>query len=220
MLAKFENGYYLEVTVGEDDYGFHQYCYKVFDVIGYEIDSGRTEYRSMEMYYPMNEIDYILEYCDPYDVEGKYKLLQYETMDEYEKYLDELKRGNKVGKWILETQGTDHDGIRKYSSFDEAYRVMEMEYETIDDELGCCMESELTDEYAVIGDEEYYQSWSIYEKKSFDNPIEEKFYEIQMEIGRVDTGVSQYAYELEDTDVIRDHLCKVEKLINELREMM
>ena len=76
MLARFENGYFLEVLVEKDNWGFHQYVYKVFDVYEDEVDDGYTEYRSMDLYHPMNEIDYILEFCEPDWVEGKYKILE------------------------------------------------------------------------------------------------------------------------------------------------
>lgn len=92
MLAKFDNEVLLEVIVGKDINGFHVYNYTVFDLDGI-LDYGWTEYRSMEMYYPMNEIDYILEFCEPDYVKGKYELLKYETIEEYEKYLEYLSEG-------------------------------------------------------------------------------------------------------------------------------
>lgn len=82
MLARFENGYFLEVTVEKDCWGFHQYVYRVLDVYGDELDCGHTEYRSMDLYCPMNEIDYILEFCEPDDVEGKYEILEC-TLEEF-----------------------------------------------------------------------------------------------------------------------------------------
>lgn len=101
MLARFENGYFLEVTIGEDDWDLHQYFYSVFDANYIEVDDGYTEYRSIELYYPMNEIDYILEFCEPDFVEGKYELLSYETLKDYEDYLDDLTYGELDGDWIL-----------------------------------------------------------------------------------------------------------------------
>lgn len=82
MLARFENGYFLEVVVEKDTFGFHQYVYRVLDVDGDTLDDGWTEYRSMDLYHPMNEIDYILEYCEPDYVEGKYEILEC-TLEEF-----------------------------------------------------------------------------------------------------------------------------------------
>lgn len=76
MLARFENGYFLEVTIGEDINKLPLYFYSVLDIDGNELDDGWTEYRSMELYYPMNEVDYILEYCEPDLVDGEYKILE------------------------------------------------------------------------------------------------------------------------------------------------
>ena len=121
--------------------------------------------------------------------------------------------------WVLERQGKDND-IRKYSLFGNAQYVMNLEYNKIVKGRTFCAYNDLSDNYAEIGDEEYYQAWYIYEEKSFDNPIEAKLNEIQMELDRTDIGVTQYAYELMDTCVIRDHLYEVDKLINELKEMI
>lgn len=82
MLARFENGYFLEVVVEKDAFGFHQYAYSVLDVDGDMLDDGWTEYRSMDLYHPMNEIDYILEYCEPDFVDGEYKILEC-TLEEF-----------------------------------------------------------------------------------------------------------------------------------------
>ena len=212
MLAKFENGNFLEINVTNKN-NTKEYVFCVYDEDGYELDSGWTTYRDIEMYYPKNLVDYILEFCEPDDVHGEYEILDCKTMEEY------LPSEDENGKWILERQG-DEDGIRRYSTFEDAQRVMKKEYEEIFEDHKSCMEDTLEYNYAVIGDEEFYQSWNIHEEKSFENPIEQKFYEIQMELDRADTGVSQYAFELMSTDVIRDHLYKVEKLINELKEMI
>ena len=80
MLAKFENGYYLEV---ENDIENDIYYYTVFNEEFISEDNGWTEYRSIELYYPMTLIDYILQYCEPSDVKGKYEILDVETMEEY-----------------------------------------------------------------------------------------------------------------------------------------
>lgn len=210
MLAKFENGYFLEVLIDEEE---NAYGYTVYDEDGDYVDGNSTEYRSMEMYYPMNEIDYILEFCELEDVDGKYELLEYETMEEY------LPHEDDNGKWILERQGDEED-IRNYRTFEAAQRVMRKEYKETLGGYEYHMENSLEDDCATIGDEEFYQSWKIYEEKDFDNQIEKKFYEIQKELDRADTGVSQYAFELMDTDVIRDHLINVGALIDKLKEMI
>lgn len=72
MKALFENGYVLEVTVNEAE---NEYNYEVLDEFGNHVDGGWTEYRSIEMYYPMNEIDYIKEFCNPAFCEGQYKII-------------------------------------------------------------------------------------------------------------------------------------------------
>ena len=43
---------------------------------------------------------------------------------------------------------------------------------------------------------------------------------IQKEINKAYDGVVEYAETLEDTDVITDHLGKIEELINKLKEMV
>lgn len=210
MLAKFENGYFLEVLFNEKD---NEYEYTVYDQTGEYEDDGWTEYRSIEMYYPMNEIDYILQFCEPDGVEGKYELLECQTMEEY------IPSEDVNGKWILETQGNDEE-IRRYPTYEATQKVMQIEYERYLKRKESCMENDIQDDFAVIGDEEFYQSWKIYEEKEFDNSIEKKFDEIQKEIDRADIGASQYAFELMSTSVITDHLYKLEKLIDELKELI
>lgn len=85
MLAEFENGWFLEVV-----HEGNEYDYTIYDNELEENDGGCTEYRNMEMFYPMNEIGYILTYCIPEDfseLDGKYEILEYETMEEYLKSL-------------------------------------------------------------------------------------------------------------------------------------
>ena len=72
MKALFKNGYVLEVTVNEKE---NEYNYEVLDEFGNCVDNGYTEYRSIDMYYPMNESDYILKYCEPEGCEGKYDII-------------------------------------------------------------------------------------------------------------------------------------------------
>ena len=73
MLARFENGYYLEVLHNEKE---NEYNFTVYDAYMFPEHKGWTEYRSIDMYYPMNEIDYILEYCEPDFVDGEYKIFE------------------------------------------------------------------------------------------------------------------------------------------------
>ena len=47
----------------------------LLDEFGNCVDNGYTEYRSIDMYYPMNESDYILKYCEPEGCEGKYDII-------------------------------------------------------------------------------------------------------------------------------------------------
>lgn len=72
MKALFKNGYVLEVTVNEKE---NEYNYEVLDEFGNCVDNGYTEYRNIDMYYPMNEIDYILKYCEPEGCEDKYDII-------------------------------------------------------------------------------------------------------------------------------------------------
>ena len=88
MLAKFENGYFLEVNVFEYSDGEKEYEFKVIEDEYYLITQGYTEYRSIELYWPLDEIGYILEYCDSNPgVEilkgNKYEILKEETFEEY-----------------------------------------------------------------------------------------------------------------------------------------
>lgn len=80
MLAKFENGWYLEVVINEKE---NEYKFATYENNRDWFADDYTEYRSIDMYYPMNEIDYILEFCKPPFLEGKYKILEEKTMEEY-----------------------------------------------------------------------------------------------------------------------------------------
>ena len=80
IMAEFENGYFLIVEVDEID---NEYLFTVCDSEGYYQAFGYTEYRSIDMYYPMNEIDYILQYCDPVFVKGSYKIIEAESLEKY-----------------------------------------------------------------------------------------------------------------------------------------
>ena len=213
MLAKFENGYFLEVICDEEE---NEYQYVVYDFEGDEEDSGYTELRDMSMYYPMGLIDYILEYCEPEEVKGDYKILDQKTMEEYLDWLTE----DPNGKWILEAQGTNNVYEKRYSSFEAAQAVMEIQYTKLFEDRDPCMENNCDFSFACIGDEEFYQEWNIYEEEVVNNPAKKVITEIERELCRANIGVTQYAYELMDTDVIRDHISKVEQLIANLKEMI
>ena len=80
MIAKFENGYLLKVKHVKK---YKEYVFAVYDEKGHKQLCGHTEYRSIELYYPMNEIDYILAYCELAYVQGKYVLLSVKSVHEY-----------------------------------------------------------------------------------------------------------------------------------------
>ena len=212
MLAKFENGYFLEVLVDEVD---NEYEYTVYDKEGYETEFSWTEYRDIEMYYPKTLIDYILEFCEPSDVEGKYEILKQKNMDEYLDLFGE----DPNGKWILERQG-EEDDIRRYSTLDAAKLVTKKEYEETLEDYEPCMHKSLEENCASIGAENYYQSWNIYEEKDNLSELEKVFDEINLELDRIYTGVEQYAFELQDTSVITEHIYKLKEMIEGLKEMM
>lgn len=210
MLAKFENGYFLEVLHNKK---VNEYEYTIYDEdLCYE-DSGWTEYRSIEMYYPMNEIDYILEFCEPDGIEGKYEILKQETMKKYEKFIAE----DPNGKWILETQGTDDEDIRYYKTEEAARIIMQNEAEKSKRKY-CNIDIE--DYYCNIDADGYFQSWNIYEREKFRSKKKKLINEIELELVRINRGITQYAYELQDTFVIRRHVEEAELLINQLKEMM
>lgn len=215
MLARFENGKYLEVVVG-DDCGLNKYFYTVFDEDGDELDSGKTEYSSMELYIPMNEIDYICEFCEPDWIEGKYELIDEDLGETMEDYLDYLEYGS-YGDWCLERQGSDEDDVRKYRTEADARMVMLREVEELEEEYS---DSDVDDAFCSVHDEEFYQSWRIYKKPVYTNEKEKLFVEIEQEIERTFVGVSQYAWELQDTSVIEDHVCEIKKLLKQLKEMI
>ena len=205
MLAKFENGYYLEVTYNKIK---NEYCYEVFDEDLDSMDDGWTEYRDIELYYPMNLIDYIIQYCEPDDIEGKYEILEFNTMSELEEDPD--------GEWILERQGTDNDDIRYYKSEVAARFIMMKEA----DEYEYCEFRKIEKCYYALTGDEFYQTWTIYKKETFDFKSVEILHEIALEFDRIDTGITQYAYELQDISVISDHVDKLRKLVAELADIL
>lgn len=214
MLAKFENGYYLEIfeEIDKEDVNESIYSYCVYDEDLDYVNNGWTKYRDIELYYPMNLIDYILEYCEPNDVTGKYEILEYKTM---EAFLMSLKEDYN-GKWVLERQGTDFDDISYYKSEKAARFNMMKEIRDYEDYEN----QDINDTYCEITDEEFYQNWTIYKRKRFKNRKDELFYEIEKEIERTYNGISQYACELQDTSVASSHLDKIMELIIELKEVI
>ena len=88
MLARFKNGYFLEVRLAEDE-NTKEYDFCVYDSDGNELYAGWTEYRDMDLYYPKNEIDYILEFCEPKGVSGEYELLESDSVYDYLKSLND-----------------------------------------------------------------------------------------------------------------------------------
>lgn len=219
MLAKFENGYFLEVVVEKDMDGIAEYVYEVYDKDFCPEGDGWTEYRSMEMHYPMNEIDYILNYCNPKFVKGKYELLPYETMEEYEDYLYDLEYGELDGDWILERQGSDDDDIRYYKTEKDAKAAMMREANELSKEKKYSTMNELDNGCEVYRDE-FYQRWSIYEKPTYKTETERIFNEIQLNINRTYIGIDHYACELQDTYVAYTYLDKINELIEQLKELM
>ena len=166
MLAKFENGYFLEVV-----HSGNEYDYEIYDNELDSVDGGYTEYRSMDMYYPKNLIDYILEFCEPYDLKGqkgKYEILEQETMEEYEKFIKDFLAEDPDGKWILERQGTNKEDIRCYKTKEAAKFVMMKEVEEYRD----CKNKDINyinELYCEVTGEEFFQSWSFYKKEYFNN---------------------------------------------------
>jgi hypothetical protein len=210
MLARFENGNFLEVRVAEDD-NTKEYDFYVYDENGCEVAAGWTEYRDLSMYPDKNEIDYILYMCEPKCISGKYELLEQKDMDEYlEKYGEDPN-----GEWILERQGTEYDDIRYFKTEEAAQYNMNVEVTSCDK---CYKSFDLN--YCEVNEDEYFQSWTVYKKQIFDSDIENVFHEIELQFDRIYTGVSQYAYELEDTSVITEHVAELKRMINELKEMI
>ena len=87
MLAQFENGYSLEVNVIQYYDGEKEYEFKVMDDENCFVAQGYTEYRSIELYWPLDEIGYILEFCDSNPgikmLKGnKYEIMKEETFEE------------------------------------------------------------------------------------------------------------------------------------------
>lgn len=88
MLAKFENGYSLEVNVIQYYDGEKEYEFEVMDDENCFVAQGYTEYRNIELYWPLDEIGYILEYCNSNPgieiLKGnKYEIMKEKTFEEY-----------------------------------------------------------------------------------------------------------------------------------------
>jgi hypothetical protein len=216
MLAKFDNGYFLEVLIEKDENGKEELEIVVYDEVGDFVTIDFAEYQDVNACDSTNLIDYALRTSNVGYVKGKYKMLNEETMDDY---LASCKP-DPNGKWVLEAQGTDDEYIKRYLTEEAAQAAMTYAYNEVFDEKHPCMACECDENYAFLGDEEFYQSWKVYQEKTSDNPLETQLIAIQMELNRADVGVTQYAYELMDTDVIREHLYKVECLLDELKEMI
>ena len=208
MLVRFyENYNLLKVIV---DYKENIWRYTVFDRYGDELDDGWTTVVNLELHYPMNEVDYILQFCEPDGVSGEYEILPYAEVENYFSPTE-----TPDGEWLLERKGLEND-IRTYARLDEAQRVMEQEYlseETVDER--CCFSDN-----ALVAADGFYQHWQIDQKVTHSNPVDEKIALLQKELDRAQLGVSQYTYELGSTDVIRDHLDKMEVMLEELKELI
>lgn len=113
MLAKFKDGYFLEVVIEDGEYR-----YEIYNEERFSEDVGWTEYRSIEMYYPMNEIDYILSFCEPRHINGEYELLKFETMEEYIKSFKEM-NAKEIANW-LNSEATDDEFAEVFALLDIA----------------------------------------------------------------------------------------------------
>ena len=120
--------------------------------------------------------------------------------------------------WILERQGSEFDDEREFNTLDEAYEVMEAEYEETLENYNDT--TDIDETYAYVGNCEFYQSWNIYEKKDNLTELEEMFEEIDLQIGRIYRGVDQYSWELQDTGVITGYVNMLEEMIEELKGLI
>lgn len=121
--------------------------------------------------------------------------------------------------WILERQGTEYNDKREFDSKEEAQEVMEKEYEEVIDN-GYNDKRDYDCDSAAIGDHEYFQAWDIYKKKENLSEIENAFNEIELQINRIYNGVEQYSWELIDTGVITGYVDYLQKMIDELKELI
>lgn len=122
--------------------------------------------------------------------------------------------------WILERQGTEENDKREFATIEEAQIILKTEYYEVLREFYSPMGESFDENYAYIADEEYYQSWNIYELIDYGSSILNLLAEIELELDRADTGVDQYAFELTDTDVVRRHIWEVQRLLRQLKEMV
>lgn len=214
MLARFENGYYLEVLHDKKE---NEYNFTIYDKEFEIMHIGWTEYRSIEMYYPSNEIDYILQFCEPdrRRLKGKYELLPFETMYEYEEYFDEITKEDPNGEWILETQGTIFDDIRYFKTEEGARMTMLQEIAETDLEV-----IRRGGNFCESGCSETYQYWEVYRKEEFETEKEKVFDEIGKTIDRAYRGIDHYAWELQDSWAAYRYLDELTELIDKLKEMM
>lgn len=216
MLARFENGYYLEVIINKEELN---YDYHIYDEDRWSKDCGWTGYRSMELYHPMNEIDYICEFCDPDFVEGKYEILPYETMEDYEEYLDYLEDGDDDGDWCLECQGTDYDDMFLYLNKEDAQAAMiHKATELLEEKQWCDLYQ--GDDFCEVSGEEYFQRWTVYECDHAYTNKDCILNAMQMNLNRAYIGVDHYACELQDTCVATQYLDELQILLDRLKEMI
>ena len=223
MLARFENGYYLEVLaeIGEDDPEESIFSYKIYDEYCDYLKGYWTAYRNLELYHPLNMIDYILQFCNPKHLEGKYEILPYEKMDYYEMYLDYLEDGDSDGDWCLERQGTDYDDVRYYKTEEDAKAAMEKDVDYFK-KVYLFKHYYLTsmDDYCELSGDEYFQRWTVYESPVCKTETEAILNDMQICINRTFIGIDEYACELNGTWVATKHLDNLQKLLNRLKEMI
>ena len=207
MLARFNNDYVLEVVHNMET---NEYEFDVYDDEDCHLTCGYTEYRDIELYYPMNLIDYIVQFCEPEGISGSYQILDYDSFDSYERRFD------ADGDWLVECSDTVI--VKSFATLEIAQDYVKREFNQLNYSESCetCME----DRYAYVGKCGNYTSWRIYEKKEFTTPEEKLFDEIRKELDRADDGVIQYAFELMDTDTARSHIYKAEELLGELEKLL
>lgn len=122
--------------------------------------------------------------------------------------------------WILERKGTDFDDKREFATIEEAQIILKTEYYEVLREFYSPMGESFDENYAYIADEEYYQSWHIYELIDYGSSILNLLAEIELELDRADTGVDQYVFELSNTDVAKIHIWEAQRLLRQLKEMV
>lgn len=207
MLARFNNDYVLEVVHNMET---NEYEFDVYDDEDCHLTCGYTEYRDIELYYPMNLIDYILQFCEPEGVSGDYKILDYKTFSDYEARFD------ANGDWIVEDSDTVLE--QSFVTLEIAQDYMKRQFN--EENYSDCFESYIDERSAYVGKCGSYRGWRIYENKKYGNLEEKLFAEIRRELERANDGITQYAFELNDTDTARSHIYKAEELLGELEKLL